>query len=509
MQAWKRGDKEYTLITLNSRRLGQRRPNPLQLKMLPALNKIVAVEPINFIHYERNKKSRKLALEKPPLEANLFLEGEYCSATPYHLRPSKPRHKPVDYSTMPNLERRTINQTSHDLGSLKPDHSRTMNKEETLQLHLSESKSNPPAPLRRKIINNLSTVTRRQREEPKVRSNKSLALIKSTENLGERQKQLFFLEKKQLERVRTESFIVMEHPSLKILTGNRFRNVAEVASLTKIMTFYTAYQLAQQHLIDIATELVTVDEAASSMTGTSAELAVGDILTVEQLFYGLMLPSGNDAALVLATWAGSLDASPEESAPGDVFLGLMNRFARELELRNSNFANPHGLPNFRNTSTPYDLALLTSACLQIPLFCRVVSTQLHRTWVRNEGGKKEMVWENTNKLLRREGFIGAKTGVTVTAGPCLATCYEAGEKKFIVVLLRTNKLSRRFKETRMILGWTLRKYDREAYGEAARRMLKNDVVFDSDNSEDEDEFIYDRLDAQELAKRNKILECEL
>lgn len=74
----------------------------------------------------------------------------------------------------------------------------------------------------------------------------------------------------------------------------------------------------------------------------------------------------------------------------------------------------------------------------------------------------------------------------MTAGPCLATCYEFRDRKFIVVLLRTSKLSRRFKETRMVLGWTLRRYDESVYGEAARRMLKNDIVLDSDNSEDEE-----------------------
>ena len=75
-----------------------------------------------------------------------------------------------------------------------------------------------------------------------------------------------------------------------------------------------------------------------------------------------------------------------------------------------------------------------------------------------------MHWENTNKLIRRQGFVGAKTGVTVTAGPCLASCYEHKDKRFIVVLLKTTKLSRRFKETRMILGWALKKYDKELYG---------------------------------------------
>ena len=105
--------------------------------------------------------------------------------------------------------------------------------------------------------------------------------------------------------------------------------------------------------------------------------------------------------------------------------------------------------------------------------------------------------------------MGVKTGVTVTAGPCLASCYNAGDRKFIVVLLRTNKLSRRFKETRQILGWSLRKYDKERYSEEVKKMLKNDVNLDSDNSEDEEEFCFDRNDALEIAKRNKILENEM
>lgn len=97
----------------------------------------------------------------------------------------------------------------------------------------------------------------------------------------------------------------------------------------------------------------------------------------------------------------------------------------------------------------------------------------------------------------------------MTAGPCLASCFQHEDKKFIVVLLRTNKLSRRFKETRMLLGWSLRQYDKETYGLVAKKILRHDAILDSDNSEDEDEFNYDRMDAQELAKRNKILEYEL
>ena len=96
-----------------------------------------------------------------------------------------------------------------------------------------------------------------------------------------------------------------------------------------------------------------------------------------------------------------------------------------------------------------------------------------------------MVWENTNKLLRRPNFIGGKTGVTITAGPCLASCYQLGEKILIVVLLKTTKLSRRFKETRMILSLALSKMNNKEHRGRIREIMKHDPDLDSDNSEDE------------------------
>ena len=73
----------------------------------------------------------------------------------------------------------------------------------------------------------------------------------------------------------------------------------------------------------------------------------------------------------------------------------------------------------------------------------------------HRGIRREVKWQNTNKLLRREGFIGVKTGITVTAGPCLASAFEFKNKVYIIVLLRANKISRRFKESRKILYWAL------------------------------------------------------
>ena len=116
-----------------------------------------------------------------------------------------------------------------------------------------------------------------------------------------------------------------------------------------------------------------------------------------------------------------------------------------------------------------------------------MKTKRYSCWISDtEDIRREVVWENTNKLLRRPGFIGVKTGVTITAGPCLATCYQSGEKIFIVVLLRTTKLSRRFKETRWILGLALSKLNKMKYQNEIKAILKNDDELDSDNSEDED-----------------------
>ncbi len=92
--------------------------------------------------------------------------------------------------------------------------------------------------------------------------------------------------------------------------------------------------------------MVQIDAKAADMTGTSAELYEGDRYTLTQLFYALMLPSGNDAALALAKWGSCLLGEGERG-----FINYMNRLAAEVGMRNSVFANPHGLPHPQNGST--------------------------------------------------------------------------------------------------------------------------------------------------------------
>ena len=126
-------------------------------------------------------------------------------------------------------------------------------------------------------------------------------------------------------------------------------------------------------------------------------------------------------------------------------MNFMNKTAIDIGMKSSSFGNPHGLPHSQNGSTAEEVSVLISKCLEFDLFREVIKCKQYRCWTENSGVKREVVWENTNKLLRRPGFEGVKTGVTVTAGPCLATLFTVADRTFIVVLLRCNKLSRRFK----------------------------------------------------------------
>lgn len=99
---------------------------------------------------------------------------------------------------------------------------------------------------------------------------------------------------------------MVESDSREILTANCYKKIGEIASLTKIMTFHAIYNLSLEKDIKLDETYVTIDEDAQEMSGTTAEIIAGDYLTIEQLLYGLMLPSGNDAAIALAKWGGSL-----------------------------------------------------------------------------------------------------------------------------------------------------------------------------------------------------------
>ena len=150
--------------------------------------------------------------------------------------------------------------------------------------------------------------------------------------------------------------------------------------------------MAKQYKIKLSQAKVTVCSVGSNIRGTTAKLKKGDVLTCEQLLYGMMLPSGNDAAFVLAKYFGNLLFEMRSYDDRDkqrirsfqfnnhayfvkYFLKQMNEHAASLKLLNTFFDSPHGLMNPHNVSTAYDMARLTSICLQIPIFRRIVATK--------------------------------------------------------------------------------------------------------------------------------------
>lgn len=187
-----------------------------------------------------------------------------------------------------------------------------------------------------------------------------------------------------------------------------------IASTTKIMTAFVA--LREGNLGDT----VTVKREATLTEGSSMYLREGEQLSLEALLYGLLLCSGNDAAVAIADHVGG-------SQEG--FAALMNETARELGMDHSSFANPNGLDHERHYSTARDMARLACAAVQNETLVRIVSTR-----TATVGGRS---MTNHNKLLTyMDGCIGLKTGYTRAAGRTLVSCAERNGQRLVAVTLQ-------------------------------------------------------------------------
>jgi D-alanyl-D-alanine carboxypeptidase (penicillin-binding protein 5/6) len=186
------------------------------------------------------------------------------------------------------------------------------------------------------------------------------------------------------------------------------------ASTTKVLTAYIIIKYC-----DLNDKVTVSKEAISGLSDSSkCGLAEGDELTVEQLLYGLMLVSGNDAANVLAEYyAGSVEA----------FAGKMNEEATALGATGSHFVNANGLPDEEHYTTVYDMYLLFQAAIKQQTFVDIISTDSYDASYTNvSGGAVNVTWKNTDRYISGateapDGFtvIGGKTGTTNAAGYCL------------------------------------------------------------------------------------------
>lgn len=222
--------------------------------------------------------------------------------------------------------------------------------------------------------------------------------------------------------------ILFENTTGTVLYAKNPHEQRAPASTTKILTAILALELG--NLDDI----VTVSRYAASTPGSSARLYTGQKIRLEDLLHGLLLNSGNDAAVAIAEHLAGNEST---------FVKWMNQRAAALGAQHSRFQNPHGLDKPQHYSTVFDLALLSRVALLYPKFAEIVQKKQYSS----ESGS----WTNTNQLLWSfEGTTGIKTGTTSQAGYCLVASVEKDGMQLISVVLHAGD---RFAESRRLLEY--------------------------------------------------------
>ena len=216
------------------------------------------------------------------------------------------------------------------------------------------------------------------------------------------------------------SAILIERETGKALLSHNAHEKLPMASTTKVMTALITLEYGG---LD---EVVTVGRNAYGVPGTSIYLNLGEKITLRDLLYGLMLASGNDAAVAIAEHIG-----------GDVetFCRMMTERASQLGCTDTVFLTPHGLPKDGHFTTAHDLALIAQEAMKHDLFREIVSTR--RASIPWEGRSYQRILNNKNKLLSTyEGATGIKTGYTKAAGRCLVFGAKRDGLEVIGVVLR-------------------------------------------------------------------------
>jgi len=240
-----------------------------------------------------------------------------------------------------------------------------------------------------------------------------------------------------------KAWAIYDSRQFSLMAGVNVEEQRQVASLSKIMTCLVVCQIIEEKRIN-PQDYLTVSEEAANVKGTSAKLQPFDELRIIDLLYGLMLPSGNDAAVALGEHFGSLVG---ERKGLKTFLKLMNYFAKKLNLDNTYFHNPHGLTANQNYSSARDISALASYSMSYPLVRKIVRTKEYEVTIFNqETGLRSQIWQNTNKIINNE-IDGIKTGTTKGAGKCL--CVRVN-KHYIITVLGCDQDYHRWVDTKIL-----------------------------------------------------------
>jgi D-alanyl-D-alanine carboxypeptidase (penicillin-binding protein 5/6) len=200
-------------------------------------------------------------------------------------------------------------------------------------------------------------------------------------------------------------------------------------------------------------EAVVVTEMAARTVGSSARIRAGDRIPVRELLYGLLLPSGNDAAAAFAEHFGPrFRGENDATAPVAAFVTQMNRQAQTLQLAETRYLDPHGLG--ANQTSARNLATLAWNAMQDERFRHYVQTRRHQYDVTTaENKQRPVTWTNTNRLLGIEGYEGIKTGTTNAAGSCLVASGRRGMNHLYIVVLGSTSDEGRYVDARNLFRW--------------------------------------------------------
>lgn len=244
----------------------------------------------------------------------------------------------------------------------------------------------------------------------------------------------------ELPKTNSRRYIVYDRISKSMIIGKNEDIKSAMASTTKIMTTIVILEKADLN------EKVTVSAKAGGTGGSRLGLKRGDKASVKDLLYGLMLRSGNDAAVALAEHVGG-------SVKG--FAELMNEKASELGLTNTHFVTPHGLDDANHYTTALELAKLTDYAMDNETFAKIVGTKSTTIYINNQPRQIN----NTNELLGvLNGVVGVKTGFTNNAGRCLVTETKRNNMDIITIVLGADTKKDRTKDSVNLIEYTFSKY---------------------------------------------------
>jgi len=236
-----------------------------------------------------------------------------------------------------------------------------------------------------------------------------------------------------------KAYVLLEAQSGRVLKAKNPHSRLPMASTTKIMTCLIALERGNLE------EMVTVGKNAAGAEGSSMYLAAGEKRKLIDLLYGLMMNSGNDAAIAIAEHIG-------KSVAG--FAELMNKKAEELGAVNTHFVTPNGLHNEEHFTTAYDLALISAAAMRNPVFRMIVNTQNLVLPETDSSGIHYL--HNKNKILWQvDGGNGIKTGYTKIAGKCLSAAALRDDMQLIAVVLNDSAM---FDDCKSLLEYGFQNY---------------------------------------------------